>query len=110
MRGENEMSTKLIVEGRRSGKTTKAILESAKTGIPILVPHREMARHIQQQARDAGVDIPYPVTLEEWSKARFRGTDAKPGLIIDEGLILLEKILGAHVHMITVSERESEHP
>ncbi len=107
MKGENVMSTKIIVEGRRSGKTTKAIIESAKTGIPILAPHREMARHILRQAHDAGIDIPYPVTLDEWAKGRTQGNGAKPGLIVDEGLILLEKILGTHVHMITMSERES---
>lgn len=100
------MGTKIIVEGRRSGKTTRAIEESARTGIHILAPHRDMARFIFQQAKDAGIDIPFPITLDEWMQGRVRGYVRMPGLIIDEGLILLEKILRTHIHMITISERE----
>lgn len=42
---------KIIVGKRRSGKTTDAILESEKTGYPILVRDRRMADYISFASR-----------------------------------------------------------
>lgn len=100
------MTTKIIVDGRVTGKTTRAIEESARTGIRILAPNAEMARHIHKQALDSGIDIPPPTYMDEWTKGRVKRSCAAPGIIIDEGLMLLEKILGTSIHMITISERE----
>ena len=44
------MGTKIIVDKRRTGKTTKAIEESARTSKYILVPNRGMAKCIFKQA------------------------------------------------------------
>ena len=100
------MSTKIVVDKRRTGKTTKAILESAKTGQYILVANRAMAHSVSELARELGVSIPFPVTQGEWERG-VGGHVRRSGVIIDEGLILLETILGTHVHMITMSERDS---
>lgn len=102
------MATKIIVQGRRTGKTTKVIEESAKTSKYILVPNRVMAKHIFKQALDMGVVIPFPVTIDEVLNKHVSHRAKETGFIIDEGLMLLETILGAHVHMITMSEREEE--
>ena len=59
------MGTKIIVDKRRTGKTTKAIEESARTSKYILVPNRVMAKCIFKQALDMGIDILFPVTIDE---------------------------------------------
>lgn len=100
------MTTKIIVGKRRTGKTTKAIEESAKTYKYILAPNRIMAKHIFEQALDMGINIPFPVTIDEVLNKHVSHRAKEKGFIIDEGLMLLENILGAHVHMITISERE----
>ena len=99
------MTTKIIIDKRRTGKTTKAIEESAKTYKYILAPNRIMAEHIFEQALDMGIDIPFPVMIDEVLNKHVSHRAKETGFIIDEGLMLLENIIGAHVHMITISER-----
>ena len=102
------MATKIIVQGRRTGKTTKVIEESAKTSKYILVPNQRMADIIFKQALDMGINIPFPVTIDEVLNKHVSSHVKRQGVIIDEGLILLETILGTHIHMITMSERDEE--
>ena len=98
------MGTKIIVGKRCSGKTTDAIKESAETGRYILVPNRGMALNVAGYAKELGVHIPFPITVREWSKGVAPNVKRR-GVIIDEGLIMLEQLLGTHIHMITISER-----
>lgn len=100
------MGTKIIVGKRRSGKTTDAILESEKTGYPILVRDRRMADYISFQADELGAKIPIPVTLRQLKNGKLDGHEKGMQLIVDEGLMILEQILGMSIHMITISERE----
>ena len=98
------MGTKIIVGKRRSGKTTDAIKESAATGRYILVPNRAMALNLANYARELGLHIPFPITVREWQKGVAPNVKRR-GVIIDEGLIMLEQLLETHIHMITISER-----
>lgn len=100
------MGTKIIVGKRRSGKTTDAILESEKTGYPILVRDRRMADYISFQADELDAKIPIPVTLRQLKNGKLDGHEKGMQLIVDEGLMILEQILGMSIHMITISERE----
>ena len=98
------MGTKIIVGKRRSGKTTDAIKESAATGRYILVPNRAMALNLANYAQEIGLHIPFPITAREWQKGVAPNVKRR-GVIIDEGLIMLEQLLETHIHMITISER-----
>lgn len=52
---------KILHGGRASGKTAYAILESARTGYPILVTSERSANELMRRAKEMGVSIPYPV-------------------------------------------------
>lgn len=104
------MGTKIIVDGRCTGKTTKAILESAKTGYPILAFDRRMANYIVSQANHMGAKIPAPLTLQQVRNGRLDGHKREDRLIVDEGLMILERMIGMSIHMITISEREEIDP
>ena len=106
MLGGCRMGTKIIVDGRCTGKKTKAIIESAKTGYPILAFDRRMANYIVSQADDIGIKIPTPLTLQQVRNGRLDGHKREDRLIVDEGLMILEQMLGMSIHMITMSERE----
>lgn len=98
--------TKIFTGGRGSGKTTKCIEESARTGRYILVPNRAMAKFLYAQSLEMGVSIPFPVTIKdlEGPSPSIR----KNGLIVDETTMVLEKILGVRIHFATVNdEKES---
>lgn len=104
------MGTKIIVDGRHTGKTTKAILESAKTGYPILAFDRRMANCIVSQADDMGVKIPTPLTIQQARNGKLDGHKRGDRLIVDEGIIILERMIGMSIHMITISEIEEVNP
>lgn len=104
------MGTKIIVDGRCTGKTTKAILESAKTGYPILAFDRRMANYIVLQANHMGAKIPTPLTLQQVRNGKLDGHKRGARLIVDERLMILERMIGMSIHMITISEREESDP
>lgn len=52
---------KILHGGRASGKTAYAILESARTGYPILAWSAKRADELVRRAKQMGVKIPYPV-------------------------------------------------
>lgn len=100
--------TKYTIGERCSGKTTRLIERSAKEGIYILVPTKDIARCIADQAKEMGLDIPFPVTVGEylncgrhdWSNIREKG------LLIDELDLVLERLLrGIPVHEVTLTDR-----
>lgn len=81
------MPTQLIVGGRRSGKTSLLLRESAKTGIYILVANRQRALELSKQAKDLGYNIPFPITLEEYfASNRFVGNRfiREKGIFMDD--------------------------
>lgn len=99
--------TKIFKGGRGSGKTTKCIEESARTGRYILVPNRAMAKFLYAQSLEMGVSIPFPVTINDLLSPS--PTIKKNGLIVDETISVLEAILETRVHFATVNdEKESE--
>lgn len=50
-----------FVSGRRNGKTTRLIMLSHDTGIPIYTRTAQMAAFVEHQARTLGVTIPKPI-------------------------------------------------
>lgn len=52
----------IIFGERGAGKTTELIKQSSKDWIYILVANRSRAEYLFKQARDMGIDIPFPAT------------------------------------------------
>lgn len=77
--------TELIVGSRRSGKTTALIEKAATDNLYILTGTKAQARHILDQAKRMGYDIPFPVTWEDFQRTEFRGSSIqRDGLLVDE--------------------------
>lgn len=71
---------RIITAPRCSGKTTALMEESARTGIPIIAPSMGMANHISMLAKEQGLNIPEPTSI---NKVVNRGE--RPGkYLIDE--------------------------
>ena len=81
---------KLYVNGRGSGKTMWAMMESARTDIPILAFSRQHKQNIVRMALDFGIDIPEPVTIEDLNAV---GKDEVEEVIVDEAQELLQRML-----------------
>ena len=105
---------KKIIGGRGTGKSTELIRRSADTGQYIVVPTKRRANHLFKQAKDMGINIPYPVTWDEIkggidgkeSLNRAYGT-LSLGILIDDVEDLLRYIfIGIHIEGITLTNND----
>lgn len=86
--------TDIIVGSRGSGKSTELIKMSAETGLYILTGTKSQAEYLFNQARELGLNIPFPVTWEDYVKGRLQGTYIqKDGVLIDEASHILSRAL-----------------
>ena len=99
--------TNVIIGQRCSGKTTRLIRKSAKKLIPILTSTRTRVDAIWGEAQKMGLDIPFPITLDEYlHSARFRGSDIqRTGLLIDDVDDVIGKLFaGIPIHEVTMTD------
>lgn len=99
---------KVIVQGRRSGKSTAAIFESAKTGKYILVDSKIQADCIFKLANELGVSIPFPITVYELLNGGVANRVKREGLIVDEAMWILQKVLDTRIHMATINKVDGD--
>ena len=100
--------TKYLIGERCRGKTTRLIGRSAKEGIYILVANKEMVRCVADQAKEMGLDIPFPVTLDEYLRGnKFQGSSIRRGglLIDDLGMVLNQLFGGIPIREVTLTDR-----
>ena len=98
----------VVIGERCSGKTTRLIERSAKEGIYILVANKEMARCVADQAKDMGLEIPYPVTVGEYLRGnKFQGSSIRrDGLLIDDLDMVLDLLFrGIPIREVTLTDR-----
>lgn len=92
------MIEKLIFGDRRSGKTTELIKESARTGAYIVVPTRNDARNVFGAAKEMGLNIPYPLTVNEMIYESPSSYIFQKGILIDD----LEEVICHLFKYITI--------
>jgi hypothetical protein len=73
----------LIVRPRGGGKTTEAIQRAAAEGGYIVCPTMARAREIWQQASSMGLQIPFPLTGDEFFGGRFHPAGCR-GFVLDD--------------------------
>lgn len=85
---------RVIARGRQSGKTTNLIHRAAADFLYIVTVNHREAERVHRQAMDMGVDIPQPITFDEFMSGRFHASGVK-GFVIDNVDVLLESIAGS---------------
>lgn len=97
---------KVILSGVRSGKTTKAIKIAAKNDLYIVCHSLGECSRIAQQAKDAGLNIRFPVTFEELIRKQYYAKGIK-GIVIDNVDMLLQKLVpDLKIEAITINKEE----
>lgn len=90
--------------GRATGKTVMMLIESAQTGIPIMVTGHVRKELLKQQAEKMKLKIPEPVI---WKKNRDQGVTGRDKVLIDDLESFLQWVLlrtsGVQCHMATFS-------
>lgn len=93
--------SRIYVAGRQSGKTTKLIQESAKTGAIIVVANYTMGRHVELMAERLKLKIPTPITVTNYIRILARGGNGKTQkYLVDELQMMLHQM---NVEMATLS-------
>jgi len=100
---------RLIVGNKASGKTTKAIETSAREWKYIVVKDFSEAQSIAQKAKEMKLDIPYPITIDELLCYRLNRTSMKiNGIIVDNALDILQKIINVPITLATINMESEE--
>lgn len=99
----------IIIGGRGSGKTMRAVKISAETGRYILVKSHTEANHIMEMARNLNLTIPYPITGGEILRRSSQNSSIRrDGIIVDNVVSVLEDILGVRIASATVETKHEE--
>lgn len=96
---------------RACGKTTNAIIESVKTGYPIIVANTPMKRDVMRRAEKICNKSITVYTVSEFCDDNYWRSkiDEKPEkVIIDELPYVLEKLLNAKCGMATMTSKSIE--
>lgn len=100
---------KIINGERASGKTDGLIMTAYATGARILTPTPEMARFIENRAKERGISIETPMQYKSYldGPGKFLVNDSCP-IIIDEAEKIIEDALEARfkrkVIAVTITE------
>lgn len=94
------MKTHIIPRGK--GKTTKLIKKSAETGDYIVCHSLDEANRIQAEAQEMGLQIPLPITYNEFLKKLYYGKVIS-GFLIDNADVFLQSLSNVPINSITVS-------
>ena len=109
----------ILLGTRGCGKTRDLVYLAAKGGFHIVVFFKKDCDRVYEMARYFDLQIPYPITYEEYlSKKNIRGKSIK-GFLFDEPLLFLESkagnssvkgaaidITGNHIQMLSTLVQE----
>ena len=84
-------------------KTTKLIKESAGTGDYIVCFNSKEAIRIKTKAQKMRLDIPLPITYDEFLHRRYCGKNIK-GFLIDNVDLLLQSLTQVPINSITINK------
>lgn len=84
---------------RGSGKTTKLIKISNKTKAPIICRTRKMAKLIKERAKEMGLEIPNPMTIDMYKNEKYRYEK----VLIDDIDLVLKMYLNSEIVCATTS-------
>ena len=99
----------IIYNGRGKGKTTELIKMSAEKNLYILVANRNSQREVFELARDLNLNIPFPITVEEYfTSGKLRGSFINTILIDDADDILQQIFNTVIIDTITITDKEDK--
>lgn len=91
-----------IILGRGKGKTTQLIELSGNTSSYIVCINQRECHRIVSIAREMKIDIPFPLTYDEFINKKYYGKGIK-GFLIDNAELLLEYMSSVKIDAITLS-------
>ena len=97
---------KKIIKPRGAGKTTELIKLSHDTWTYILVTNAKRQKEVFSMARKIGIDIPNPVTVDDYMRTQFKGSYIKNILIDDAEDVLKCFLSRVNIDAITLTKED----
>lgn len=97
---------KIIYKERKKGKTTELIKLSAEHHNYIVCHSISEVYRINDEARKMGLNIPFPITYDEFIKGKYYGKGVK-GFLIDNAEMLLQYITKVPITAITINRNDN---
>ena len=96
---------KVIVLGRGKGKTHQLIKLSAEKFYYIVCPNRQAVEMTFSRAQKMELNIPFPITHDDFIRRNYYGKGIK-GFLIDDVDMLLERMArGVQIGAITITPK-----
>jgi len=93
---------KVISRPRGMGKTTELIKMSAKENQYIVCSTYNDCTRVFRQAQSLGLDIPFPITFDEFIRREYYGKGIK-GFLIDNADLLLQHMSSVPIEAVTIT-------
>lgn len=101
---------KVIVAGRQQGKTTGLISLAAEGFLYVVVPDHQQARLAAKMAEDMGLDIPLPLTWEEFERGQYHSRGIG-GFVIDNLDMCVQRMArGVPIRAVSLTTGPGEGP
>jgi hypothetical protein len=101
---------KIITGGRRTGKTTKLVMNAAKTCSQIVCMDHQSVAHTRSLIDILGLRgfLPIPITYHELLEGKMERTDRK-NISIDDAQVFLRYIIGnVKIDAISIEKEDNE--
>jgi len=95
---------KIICRARQQGKTTEIIKIAAENFSYVVCRDYRSVERVAAQAKEMGLNIPYPITMEEFINGKFHGRGMKSIAIDNAEDILRRFAKGVPISAASIEE------
>lgn len=92
---------------RRSGKTQRMIERSARDWLYIVCIDRREVQRVFKLAREQGLDIPFPLTFDEFLRGSYCSRGVR-GVLIDNIDVAVQRMSKVPIVSVSLARPESE--
>ena len=100
---------KVYARPRQGGKTTELIRLAAEEFLYVDSPDQAQVRYVARTARDMGLDIPFPLTWQEFTSGRYEGKGIN-GFVIDNLDMCIQQMTTVPVRAVSLTDADAPIP
>lgn len=101
-----------LYSGRQTGKTIELIKRSAELSVPIIVKDVVTGKHLKRRAKEMGLKIPNPISINSIITDRIKGINFNTVLVDDAdyilGILIANKLHGCKIDTIALVARNEK--
>ena len=100
---------KVIARPRQGGKTTDLVKLAAEEFLYVVCPDQAQVFYVARMARDMGLDIPVPLTWEDFTEGTYNGRGVR-GFVIDNLDMCIQQMTTVPVRAVSLTDADAPIP